>query len=159
MALMPIEGRPESTGVCEPDAGDRRGFPARLRKLHDALAFVAAFAARHGLSEHDLLRLQLVVEELFTNTIVHGYGRECDEPIEIALGATPEAISIHYLDAAAAYDPARALAVSREHVAEPVERRPVGRLGVHLVAAIVDELRYARVGGRNQLQIAMRVVG
>jgi hypothetical protein len=35
----------------------------------------------------------------------------------------------------------------------------VGHLGVHLVAAIVDDMRYARIGGRNQLQILMRVAG
>ena len=57
------------------------------------------------------------------------------------------------------YDPARALATSREHVSEPLEQRPVGHLGVHLVAAIVDDMRYARIGGRNQLQILMRVAG
>ena len=53
---------------------NHRVFPARMRMLHDALAFVAAFAEARNLSERDLLRLQLVIEELFTNTIMHGYG-------------------------------------------------------------------------------------
>jgi serine/threonine-protein kinase RsbW len=127
--------------------------------LHDALDFVATFAALNGLSERDLLRLQLVIEELFTNTIMHGYGEECDEPIEIALGAAPGRITVDYQDAAAGYDPAGALATSRERVSEPFEQRPVGHLGVHLAAAIVEDMRYARVGGRNQLQILMRVAG
>jgi len=125
--------------------------------LHDALEFVAAFAALKRLSERDLLRLQLVIEELFTNTIMHGYGTECDDPIEIALGAAPGRVTVRYEDAAGPYDPARALATSR--VSEPLEQRPVGHLGVHLVAAIVDDMRYARIGGRNQLQIVMRVAG
>jgi anti-sigma regulatory factor (Ser/Thr protein kinase) len=141
----------------EPPDDDRRAFVARLPMLHDALDFVAAFAALKGLSERDLLRLQLVVEELFTNTIMHGYGQECDEPIEIALGAAPGRVRLQYQDAADPYDPARALATSR--VSEPLEQRPVGHLGVHLVAAIVDDMRYARIGGRNELQILMRVAG
>ena len=143
----------------EPPDSDRRAFRARLRMLHDALDFVAAFAALRDLSERDLLRLQLVIEELFTNTIMHGYGKECDEPIEIALGAAPGQVTVQYQDTAGPYDPARALATSRERVSEPLEQRPVGHLGVHLVAAIVDDMRYARIGGRNQLQILMRVAG
>ena len=138
---------------------DRRVFTARMSVLRDALAFVTGFAAAKNLSERDHLRLQLVVEELFTNTIEHGYGKECDEPIEIALAAAPGRITVQYQDAAAPYDPARALATSRERVAEPAEQRPVGHLGVHLVAAIVDDMHYARVDGRNRLQILMRVAG
>jgi len=145
--------------LAEPPDGERRAFPARLPMLHDALAFVAGFAALTNLSERDLLRLQLVIEELFTNTIMHGYGKECDEPIEIALDAGPGRVTVRYQDAAGPYDPAHALATSRERVSGPLEQRPVGHLGVHLAAAIVEDMRYARVGGRNQLQILMRVAG
>jgi serine/threonine-protein kinase RsbW len=147
--------------VSLPEAPDseRRAFLARLRMLHDALDFVSVFAALKGLSERDLLRLQLVIEELFTNTIEHGYGKECDEPIEIALGAAPGGVTVRYQDAAGPYDPARALATGRHSVSGPLEQRPVGHLGVHLVAGIVDEMHYARVDGRNQLQILMRVAG
>ena len=137
----------------------RRVFTARMSVLHDALAFVTGFAAATNLSERDLLRLQLVIEELFTNTIMHGYGKECDEPIEIALEASPLQVTVIYEDAADTYDPAGTLAASRAQVTGPLEQRPVGHLGVHLVAAIVDDMRHARVGGRNQLQILMRVAG
>jgi anti-sigma regulatory factor (Ser/Thr protein kinase) len=138
---------------------DSRVYLARLRMLHDALAFVAEFAAAMKLSERDLLRLQLVVEELFTNTIVHGYGRECDQPIEISLRAAAGEVTVRYEDEARVYDPARTLAEAHEHVAGPLEQRPIGHLGVHLVAAIADDMRYTRVGSRNRLQILMRVAG
>jgi serine/threonine-protein kinase RsbW len=138
---------------------DSRVYPARRRMLHDALAFAGEFAAAKNLSERDLLRLQLVIEELFTNTILHGYGRECDDPIEIALHAVPGQVTVRYEDAAAHYDPARTLAESREQLSSPVEHRPIGHLGVHLVAAIVDDMRHTRVGERNRLQIVMRVAG
>ena len=138
---------------------DSRVYVARLRMLHDALAFVAEFAAARHLPERDLLRLQLVVEELFTNTIMHGYGKECDEPIEISLDASPGEVRVRYEDQAATYDPARTLAQAHEHLGAPLEQRPIGRLGVHLVAAIADDMHYERVGQRNRLQIVMRVAG
>ena len=138
---------------------DSRVYQARKRMLHDALAFVAEFAAASRLSERDLLRLQLVVEELFTNTIMHGYGKECDEPIEISLHAGPGQVTVRYEDEAATYDPARTLAEAQQQLAGPLDQRPVGHLGVHLVAAIVDDMRHTRVGQRNRLQILMRVAG
>jgi len=138
---------------------DRRVFTARMSVLRDALAFVTGFAAAKNLSERDHLRLQLVVEELFTNTIMHGYGKECDEPIGIELRAAPRQVTVVYEDAAGIYDPADTLAASRAQVTGPLEQRPVGHLGVHLVAAIVDDMRHARVDGRNRLQIVMQVAG
>ena len=138
---------------------DSRVYQARKRMLYDALAFVADFAAATKLSERDLLRLQLVVEELFTNTIMHGYGKECDEPIEISLHAGHGQVTVRYEDEAVTYDPARTLAEAHQQVASPPEQRPVGHLGVHLVAAIVDDMSYTRVGQRNRLQILMRVAG
>ena len=136
-----------------------RVYQARKRMLYDALAFVADFAAANKLTERDLLRLQLVIEELFTNTIMHGYGKECDEPIEISLVAAPGQVTVSYEDEAAVYDPARTLAEAQEQMDSPPDQRPVGHLGVHLVAAIVDDMHYARVGSRNRLQILMRVAG
>ena len=138
---------------------DSRVYRARLRMLHDALAFVSEFAAANNLTERDLLRLQLVIEELFTNTIMHGYGKECDAPIEIALYADPGQVTVRYEDEAPTYDPARSLAEAHEQLNSPLEQRPVGHLGVHLVAAIVDDMRHTRVGVRNRLQILMRVAG
>ena len=136
-----------------------RVYLARMRMLHDALAFVAEFAAAANLSERDLLRLQLVIEELFTNSVMHGYGKECDEPIEIELSAAPGQVTARYEDAARHYDPARTLAESQEQLKGPAEQRPIGHLGVHLVAAIVDDVRHTRVGNRNRLHIVMRVAG
>ncbi|MEO5699455.1 MAG: ATP-binding protein [Casimicrobiaceae bacterium] len=147
----------ETVGVPEPAQNYRGAFLARFRMLHAALGFVAAFAAANYLLERDVLRLQLVVEELFTNTIMHGYGKECDEPIEIALRADPGMVTVQYEDAAGTYDPSRTLAASREQVSGPLDQRPVGHLGVHLVAAIVDDMHYVRIGERNHLRIVMRV--
>ena len=126
--------------------------------LDQTRAFIEAFASRNGLSERDMLRLELVIEELFTNTVTHGYGNECDQPVEIALSAADGRVSVLYQDAARPYDPLATLATSRDHLAAPVEQRSVGHLGVQLVAGLVDDVRYTRVGDRNELQLSMQVM-
>jgi serine/threonine-protein kinase RsbW len=127
-----------------------------MAAVDEANAFVETFGARHGLDARDVLRLQLIVEELFSNTIAHGYGRECDEPIELALAIDGSSITLVYQDAARAYNPLATLPALQAQLASPIEDRPVGRLGVTLVAGIADDVRYTFGDGRNRLQIRLR---
>jgi anti-sigma regulatory factor (Ser/Thr protein kinase) len=124
-----------------------------MRMLHEARTFVEAFGERHGLAEGDVLRLQLVIEELFTNTVNHGYGREGDDPVVITLGTTPGGVRLLYEDAAPAYDPLATLRAPAPGVALPLEERPVGRVGIQLVAGMAKEAQYSRAGDRNRLTV------
>ena len=103
-----------------------------------------------------MLRVVLVVEELFTNTLRHGYGRECDEPIEIVLEADGDVVRLRYRDAAARYDPLGGLEASREALDAPLEARPVGGLGVPLIAGLAEDIAYAFENGRNCLRMTLR---
>jgi anti-sigma regulatory factor (Ser/Thr protein kinase) len=124
--------------------------------LHQTRVFVEGFCASRGLAQPDALRLLLIVEELFTNTIAHGYGGECDEPIAITLRAEVGRASIVYEDAARPYDPLARLSAARPELAVAVEQRPVGHLGVHLVAGLAEDARYTYEGGRNRLTLVLR---
>lgn len=127
--------------------------------LNEAQAFVEGFGGRNGLTECNVLRLQLIIEELFTNTVTHGYGRECDEPVEITLAAQGGRVTLFYEDAARPYDPLATLPTSQSRLAAPVEQRPVGQLGLLLVAGLVDDARYTREDGRNRLQLLLKATG
>jgi anti-sigma regulatory factor (Ser/Thr protein kinase) len=131
-------------------ADERRVFAARLEALPETAIFVDAFCARNGLGTEIALRLTLVVEELFTNSVMHGYGGECDAPIEIALATLGDKIALCYEDAAPAYDPLSRFAAP-DHLLGTVESRPAGGLGIHLVRELIANSRYAREAGRNRL--------
>ena len=135
--------------------GERRVFAARRAALPAAAAFVDAFCDRNRIGRADALRLTLVVEELFTNSITHGYGAECDAPIEIALAAAPGEIALLYEDAARPYDPLSRYAAAPDHLLGTVESRPAGGLGIHLVRELVASARYAREAERNRLWLRM----
>jgi len=135
--------------------GEQRAFPARMGVLDEIQAFVEAFGDRHGLANRAVMRLQLVIEELFTNTVTHGYGRECDELVEITLAREGAQVRLVYQDAAKPYDPLSTLSESRARLEAPIDERPVGRLGMPLVAGLVADLRYAREEGRNQLHLLL----
>jgi anti-sigma regulatory factor (Ser/Thr protein kinase) len=127
-----------------------------MAALHEASAFIETFGARHGLNTCDVVRLQLIVEELFSNTVAHGYGRECDEPIELVLAIDGASFILIYQDAARAYNPLATLPALEVQLDAPIENRAVGQLGVALVAGLAAEVRYAFIDGRNRLQIRLR---
>src|SRR5207237_838883 len=79
------------------------------------------------------LRLTLLVEELFTNTIVHGHGADTESPVSLAFEIQPGAIGLTYEDMARPYDPFARVRVP--DAALGVEEQPVGGLGVVLVPA------------------------
>ena len=118
--------------------------------------FVADYCARHGIARDDALRLTLIVEELFTNSVVHGYGAECDAPIDVELAAGAGEIALVYEDAAPPFDPLSQPQLHPPDLAAPVETRRVGGLGVYLVTQLVTSARYTRDGGRNRLRLGVR---
>lgn len=119
-----------------------RRFPARLASLVDVLSHTVAICKQAGLNNDEKLRVELVVEELFTNSVLHGYGQDCDEPVWIAADNNNGALCITYQDAAPAFNP---LDRPADRVA-PV----IGGLGVTLVESFADT-RYLYQDGRNTL--------
>ena len=114
-------------------------------------AFIADTCAAAGIEAN--LRLTLLVEELFTNTIVHGHRRDSDEPVDIELEIRPGRIALTYEDTAPAHDPFAGVEIPDETAA--VEEWPVGGLGVLLVAAMAKEVDYCRTGGRNRIRLVV----
>ena len=60
-----------------------------MDRLPLAAGFVEAFCAAQGVAPPDALRLTLIVEELFTNTIVHGHGGDHASPVRIEVAVDP----------------------------------------------------------------------
>lgn len=124
-------------------------FPAR----HDAFLGVRTFvedACRRGdVARSDCLRLMLLVEELFVNTIIHGHGGDTDAPVRLALTVTPGAIAVRYEDTARPFDPFAGAETPDD--GDDVTRRRVGGLGIRLIRSMAEDCGYARHDGWNQV--------
>jgi serine/threonine-protein kinase RsbW len=134
---------------------EQKQFPARLAMLHDTAAFARAFCDRHGIVHDDAMRLTMIIEELFTNSVEHGYRGESDAPIRIALSVEIGGIAVLYEDSAPRYDPLAGLLGAPASMARPVESRPIGGLGVYLVAQLVEHANYTYEDGCNRLRLTM----
>ena len=137
-------------------AADHRVFAARMLMLPETAAFVESFCALHGIGRDDALRLTVIVEELFTNTVEHGYGGESDAPIGIALSFVVDEVEVLYEDGAPRYDPLVHLSPTGSDLEAAIESRPVGGLGVELVRQLTASARYVHEDGRNRLWLRLR---
>ena len=139
-----------------PSPVEQREFLARTASLTDVAAFIDDFGSRHGLDPGLALKLTLVLEELVTNTIEHGFGGGSDAPIRIALTSTNDhSVSIDFADTAPPFDPLAHSALTTAAVGDPFDARPVGGLGIHLIGQLASTARYARDGERNRLWLTL----
>lgn len=127
-----------------------RRFPARMDVFPSVAAFAETACRDARLGSSDALRLRLLLEELFTNTVHHGHGGDSDRPIDVTLEVTRGNVTVVYEDTARAFDPLAAPAPSGA-----ADEPPVGGLGLVLVRGMAPDLTYERVEGRNRLRFSL----
>ena len=133
-------------------------FSGRLPSFAEVRAWAEAFAAAVGADPNATLRLVLVLEELFTNTVTHGYTAGGEGPIWVALASRAGAIKVTYEDAGPTFDPLADAQARRPEPPASGEQRS-GGLGLALVRGLSASARYARVGGRNRITLTVLTEG
>jgi serine/threonine-protein kinase RsbW len=136
-------------------SGDVQEFPARFSAVPETAAFALTFCERHGIGRETALRLRLVIEELFTNSIQHGYRGECDTPVRIALAIIDGFLTVQYEDSAPPYDPLARLSALPSDQVTALATPPTEGLGVYLVGKLAYGARYDYEDGRNRLWLVM----
>jgi anti-sigma regulatory factor (Ser/Thr protein kinase) len=130
-------------------------FIARLDQLRPVQAFLEAFCVAAGVQREECLRLNLVLEELFTNTVKHGHKGDCDAPVWIGLTRSDGGVHIVYEDKAPPFNP-YAYARMAEHPPDTtIEMRKIGGLGVLLTKELAASRDYAYLFGRNRIRLSL----
>jgi anti-sigma regulatory factor (Ser/Thr protein kinase) len=131
----------------------RRTFRARRESLPQVETFLDEVGAAAGLGREACLRVTLLVEELFTNTVMHGHGGDSDAPVRLDCEVEPGRLALVYEDTGPPHDPFAVMA--SPDPAASVEERPIGGLGVLLVAAMARHVEYQRVGDCNRISLVI----
>jgi anti-sigma regulatory factor (Ser/Thr protein kinase) len=115
---------------------------------------LGAFHRRCGVSDDDAYVLTLVLEEVFTNVVRHGYPEEGGHQIAIRLELAGGVVTISVEDDGRSFDPVLAPPANLD---APLEERQPGGLGVHLIRSLMDEVAYRRAGGHNVLTLRKKL--
>jgi serine/threonine-protein kinase RsbW len=136
--------------MTEPQYRQFEAGPGRFDTVRD---HIERYCGEAGIDPETCGRLILVLEELFANTVEHGYSRQAggagEKPVWLALAAGVDGIEVTYEDAAPAHDPFAKPAVP--DYTGPADSWQVGGVGVALVIRLGRKVNYDRAGGRNRI--------
>jgi serine/threonine-protein kinase RsbW len=130
-------------------------FPARMDSMAEIRAFVEEACTTAGIGREDCLKVLLIVEELFTNTVTHGYGEESESPVWIAFDPCEKGFTLRYEDAAPPHNPFGEYRPMDTAVL--VAHQPVGGLGLKLIRSLARDASYSREGGRNCILLTFAI--
>lgn len=121
-----------------------------LAAMADIAEIVQRFVAEHGLPAEAANALYVSVDEAVSNAIAHGYPEGRRGEIAVRLCRRPDSVVLEIEDDGLPFDPLQAPAPD---LTVPLEQRPIGGLGIHLIRNLMDDVSYARRKGRNVLKL------
>jgi anti-sigma regulatory factor (Ser/Thr protein kinase) len=113
---------------------------------------VESFGASAGLSADLLFRVMLTVDEVITNIVRHAFDDDGVHEIGVTITAGAGLVTVVVEDPGRPFDPRT---VPPADVHAPLEHRPIGGLGVHLIRSLTQHIAYCRANGRNVLTLTL----
>jgi anti-sigma regulatory factor (Ser/Thr protein kinase) len=129
-----------------------RRFTAKQAEFDAIRAFIDTACA--SLDDDERKRAELLVEELFANSVHHGYGGDSDQPVWLTIHIDEHGCRLQYEDCAPAYNPF--LAEEPDLDSAVPEDRPIGGLGIVFLNELSSDRSYSRRGDRNVIELVVR---
>jgi serine/threonine-protein kinase RsbW len=131
----------------------RQSFSRNLQQLEDIFGLIGTFCAQHGLDQDVRFMLDLVLEELFTNALKYNADNTNDIQIELQLKEDMLTIILTEYDVPS-FD------LNSQQVYDlnsTLEERPVGKLGIHFVKKMLDNVTHEYSNGKNKIILHKRL--
>jgi anti-sigma regulatory factor (Ser/Thr protein kinase) len=124
---------------------------SELERLSKELEGVAE---QWQLPRRTVIEINLVLEELFTNTVSYGFDDDPKHTVSITMDHDNDRLRITMSDNGNLFDP-----TSPEDPAldTPLKERDIGGLGIFLVRQYVDDLTYKREGDKNIVMLTKKI--
>ncbi len=135
-------------------------FPADMVAIDRAIQCVRDAGIAASLPDDQIRKLELVIEELFTNTATHAVRRKGEATgasipdtklyVWIAANPTDMGLDVQYEDDGPAFDPT---AIEADAAGEAVANARVGGIGRVLICSLPASVSYSRENGRNRVAL------
>lgn len=109
---------------------------------------------RAGLSDTAVIEMQLAIEESVINVIRYAFPAGGRHDIETHLEIGESELRLEVIDDGVAFDPT---SIPPADITAPIDERPIGGLGMHLIRATMDQVGYHRLDGHNHLAMTKTI--
>jgi len=126
----------------------------RLDEVSRLATLLEAYGAEHGLSPELVYAFDLSLDEVLTNVISYAFEDAREHTIDVRFRIHDAQLEVEVRDPGRPFNP---LDVPPPNLDAPIDERPIGGLGLHIVRQMMDRLEYRRVDGRNVLTLTKRI--
>ena len=128
----------------------------QLAEIGKVIDLVDAFGRNHALPERVRHDMSVAVDEIISNIIHYSYRDAASHDIAVCLRLQAGELQAEIVADGAAFDP---LEYKAPRPSGPVKQRALGGLGLHLVASLMDKVRYSRSGNKNHVTLVKKTAG
>lgn len=116
----------------------KKRFKRDLASLNSVFEFIKDFTTKYHLDKITANSLNIAVEEIFTNLIKYNRKSTADIGIDISLNENELIITFTDFNG----QPFDITQVETYDIHQPLEKRPIGKVGMHLVKVLMDDIHY-----------------
>lgn len=129
--------------------------PSSTQNLAMIRDFVASVGQQAGLTDDDVARLELAVDEACTNVIEHAHHGDATKDVVVRATFDAATLKLEVLDSGIGFDPTAMPAVDLQTL---VHDRRSGGLGLRVMHTLMDEVSYEIVpGDKNRLRMVKKL--
>ena len=119
-----------------------------LTEIARVASLVEELASAQALPAASVWPLNVALDEVLSNIINYGHTDADAHEIQVRVSLEHGLVVAEVEDDGQPFDPLAAPAPTFD---APLEERPIGGLGIHIVRNLMTEVSYARIAGRNRL--------
>jgi serine/threonine-protein kinase RsbW len=136
-----------------------RKFKLQVPSSTENLALIREFVTTVGkqakMSDEDVAKLELAVDEACANVIEHAYGHDISKEVDVRAVFDEDEVRISVIDSGRGFDPAK---VDVDTVEQLVAKRKSGGLGFRLIKSLMDDVSYEIAPGqKNELHMTKKI--
>ncbi len=126
-------------------------IPVQISALSDITNQIEEFCDTAEIPVASAFKVNLVVQELVTNSVTHGDFGDREPEISLSINCHDGKVEMVFEDNAASFDPFTE--TPAPDLNSDISDRSIGGLGIHLIRSFSDDSSHEHVNGRNRIRL------
>ena len=112
------------------------------------------FGQIHGLPEILISKVNICLDELFTNIVTYGFEDDSEQTISLKICLNDDSLILNIEDNGLPFNP---LTKKDSKLPADIDNAKIGGLGIHIVKKLMDDIWYERKRDKNKLTMIKKL--